>query len=153
TPHERLELARHCADYGERPRTALRLCLEALPQLEHDAEAQPRYHAACFAALIAAGKGRDTGGVDEQERARLRRQCHGWLKDELAARAKQLTGATPAERERVGQALRRWRTAPELAGVRDASALAKMPAEEGKVWRQLWADLDNVLKRSPPSAR
>jgi tetratricopeptide (TPR) repeat protein len=150
---ERLELARHCGDYGERPRTALRLCLEVLPQLEHDPEAQPRYHAACFAALIAAGKGRDTAGVNEQERARLRRQCHGWLKDELAARAKQLAGATPSERERIGQALRQWRTAPELAGVRDTDALAKMPADESKLWRQLWANVDRVLKRSPPSAR
>ena len=35
---------------------------------------------------------------------------------------------------------------PDLAGVRDPEALIKLPQEEQKAWRDLWADVDTLLK-------
>jgi len=54
--------------------------------------------------------------------------------------------------ERIVLALSRWRTDPDLAGVRDAAALAKLPAEEQKAFAQLWADVAASLKKATPKA-
>jgi hypothetical protein len=34
---------------------------------------------------------------------------------------------------------------PDLAGVRDADAHAKLPEAERKAWQALWADVDDKL--------
>jgi hypothetical protein len=48
------------------------------------------------------------------------------------------------------QALRHWREDANLAGVRDADALAKLPEAERADWRKLWADVDAVLQKAAP---
>jgi hypothetical protein len=35
-----------------------------------------------------------------------------------------------------------------LAGIRDAAALAKLPAEDQEACRQLWAEVDALLKQA-----
>ncbi len=47
----------------------------------------------------------------------------------------------------VEEALTRWKADPNLAGVRDADPLAKLPESEQAEWRALWADVESVLKR------
>jgi hypothetical protein len=36
---------------------------------------------------------------------------------------------------------------PDLASVRDAAAVAKLPEERRKQWNKLWADVAAVLKK------
>jgi hypothetical protein len=45
--------------------------------------------------------------------------------------------------------LRHWREDPDLAGVRDADALDKLPEGERGEWRKLWADVDALLQNTP----
>ena len=37
---------------------------------------------------------------------------------------------------------------PDLAGIRDAAALAKLPADEQKAFTQFWADVAALLKKA-----
>jgi hypothetical protein len=42
--------------------------------------------------------------------------------------------------------LRRWQADDDLAGVREAGALAKLPESEREMWQKLWADVDAFVK-------
>ena len=44
--------------------------------------------------------------------------------------------------------LQHWKEDGDLAGIRDPEALAKLPAEEQRVWRALWADVDALLQKA-----
>jgi len=46
------------------------------------------------------------------------------------------------------QSLTPWPT--DLAGIRDAAALANLPADEQKAFTQLWADVVALLKKAGP---
>jgi tetratricopeptide (TPR) repeat protein len=85
-----------------------------------------RYEAACAAALAGCGRGADAGRLPEAEKARLRGQALAWLRAERA-------GAP----ERAGQ----WLDDPDLDGVRDPDALAKLPEAERKEWAAFWDDV------------
>jgi hypothetical protein len=39
-----------------------------------------------------------------------------------------------------------------VAGIRDADALAKLPAAEKKAWRALWAEVDAVVRKAQGSS-
>lgn len=39
-----------------------------------------------------------------------------------------------------------WKHDSDLAGIRDADEVAKLPAEEQKAFIQLWADVAKLLK-------
>jgi hypothetical protein len=41
-----------------------------------------------------------------------------------------------------------WQDDPDLAGVRDNEALARLPGEERKDWEQVWSDVDSLLRRT-----
>jgi serine/threonine-protein kinase len=143
---DRIILARLCYDRGF-PAAAARLYGEAMDAdstvLDHGAP--HRYNAACAAALAAAGRGDDHPTLDDQARVRLRKQALGWLKAERDARALYMRSAPPAARERVAATMRRWREQPDLVGVRDSEALAKLPGDEQKAWRSLWQEIDELL--------
>ena len=85
----------------------------------------------------------------EPERARLQRlaQALKWLRLDLTAWMKRLEAAKPAERAEAQKALARWREEPDLAGLRDAQALDKLPPAERQECRALWSDLDAQLER------
>jgi hypothetical protein len=56
----------------------------------------------------------------------------------------------------VRQTLQHWQHDPDLAGIRDAAGLTKLPEAEREACRRLWADVDALLKRTggpPPPAR
>jgi hypothetical protein len=112
-------------------------------------QAGHRYNAACSAALAGCGKGADAGSLDDKERARLRRQALDWLRADLAAWAGQAAIDKDADRVRVRQKLGHWQRDPDLASLRDAPELAKLPAEEQEACRRLWADVKALLKQAP----
>jgi tetratricopeptide (TPR) repeat protein/serine/threonine protein kinase len=149
-PKERLELARFCGYYRERPRTALRFCLEAFkdePGLADDLEANHRYNAACFAVLAAAGKEKEAGKLADRERADLRQKALAWLRADLTGYANLLEhrkDGLPLVRRRLAL----WLTDADLASVREPASLAALPGPEGPAWRSFWVEVVALHKRA-----
>jgi tetratricopeptide (TPR) repeat protein len=145
---ERLALAQRAYD-TRRYTTAAKLwgdALEADPKLADDRQAQHRYNAACAAALTAAGHSECEPAPSEEAKAKLRERARRWLTAELATWTRLLESAKGQERDAATQALAHWKRDPDLAGVRDAEALAKLPESERKAWQALWADVDHRLR-------
>jgi serine/threonine-protein kinase len=145
---ECLALARLCREHKRLFATAARfygMAFEAQPGLAADLGAAHRYNAASAAALAGCGRGEGAATLDDRERARLRGQALAWLRADLALWAKQAQGNDPQEWAKVRTALAHWRDDPDLAGLRDKDALAKLPEDEGGAWRKLWADVESLL--------
>jgi tetratricopeptide (TPR) repeat protein len=150
TPSERLDLVEWC-QVKKLHHTAAGLYADAFAdaaRLADDLNAGHRYSAACHAALAAAGQGEDAAKLDDKERTRLRQQALAWLRADLALWAKRLETGQFADRVAVQPALRHWQQNRNLAGLRDAAALAKLPAEEHQACTQLWADVAALLKKA-----
>jgi eukaryotic-like serine/threonine-protein kinase len=144
TTGERLGMAAWCQTI-KRNHTATRLYADTFaadPKLAADLEAGQRYNAACAAAMAAAGQHEDA------EKTRLRKQPLDWLRADLALWTKQLESGQPADRAEVPQWLWRWKQETDLAAIRDAAALAKLPVEERTACEQLWTDVAALLKRA-----
>jgi tetratricopeptide (TPR) repeat protein/tRNA A-37 threonylcarbamoyl transferase component Bud32 len=130
-------------------RAAARFYAEAFaadPKLADDLEAAHRYNGACATALAGSGQGKDADTVGDQERAGLRQLALDWLKAELVVRKQQVRSGVPKDRAQAQQKLRHWQRDPDLAGVR-GEALAKLPDAEAAAWKQLWAEVGNLLER------
>jgi serine/threonine protein kinase/Tfp pilus assembly protein PilF len=104
-----------------------------------------RYNAARAGALAAAGQGNDAAGLNDAERARLRRQALHWLRAELTHRTKQRESLSPLSRTELERMLRQWKRVTDLAGVRDKAALSNLPEAERQAWRTFWVDVEDVL--------
>ena len=102
----------------------------------------------CYAALAAAGQGEDAATLDDQERARLRKQALDWLRADLALRNQQIESANPADRANAQQTLRHWQRDRDLAAFRGADALAKLPDAERKDWEALWGRVSHLVDRA-----
>jgi eukaryotic-like serine/threonine-protein kinase len=151
---ERLSLAKLC---GPRKlnHTAAGLYAAAFaadPKLADDMRTGRRYNAACFAALAAAGQGEDAAKLDDNERRRLRQQALDWLKANLTFWGNRFNSGPPQPRPGLVKVLSRWQEDPDLAGIRDAAALAKLPADEQKAFTQFWADVAVMLKKAQTPA-
>jgi tetratricopeptide (TPR) repeat protein len=150
SPGERMAFAWLCQQpYQRRNAVAARFYAEAFaaqPKLAEDLFRQARYNAACANAQAAAGRDRDATKPDEKERARLRGQALAWLQADLAAWA-QLAEHRPEQRPLARQTLAHWQTDADLAGLRDPTALEKLPADERDAWRKLWTEAGALLKR------
>jgi hypothetical protein len=147
---EGLVVAQFCYDKGLHA-AAVRLWKEALdrePKLASDRKNVARYNAACSAALAGCGRSKDDPPPDEAARTRLRDQALQWLAAELAEWSKSLDSGGPQARPLAVQNLQHWKQDPDLAGIRDPDPLKKLPDEEQKAWRALWADVDNLLKKA-----
>jgi serine/threonine protein kinase/Flp pilus assembly protein TadD len=118
------------------------------PKLADDLCAGHRYYAACAAALAAAGRGKDAGGLGDAERVRWRKQALEWLRANLEANDTLLAGRKPEDCGAVRQRLSHWQADPDLAGLRDPAAVAGLPADEREAWRRLWADVEVLLARA-----
>jgi serine/threonine-protein kinase len=118
------------------------------PKLADNLKVQYRYNAACAAALAAAGEGADAAKLDDSVKAKLRAQVLDWLRADVALWTRQLQSGQPADRAAVQPALRHWQQDTDLAGLRDAKALARLPADEQKAFAQLWADVAALLKKA-----
>jgi serine/threonine-protein kinase len=106
-------------------------------------DAGRRYQAACAAALAAGGGVADAR--DAARRAALRKQALTWLREELDGWGRR--AGDPKARPQAEAALRRWRQHPNLAGLRDPDALARLADGERKAWRQFWADVNALASQ------
>ena len=140
--------ARLCVE-RKLPGASVRLWDEAFrldPKLAEDMQAGHRYNAARAAALAGCGQGKDDPPLDETAKARWRKQPLNWLKADLAAWSKVLEKGPPQVRQSISQTVQHWKTDSDLAGLRDEAALAKLPEDEQKACRALWAEVDALLK-------
>jgi serine/threonine-protein kinase len=146
-----------CLDLAERSfvqnhfATAARLYGEALaatPGLTEDLRAGHRFNAARAAAMAGCGNGDDSAALGEPQRKALREQARDWLRLDLAAWAKKVDTGTPADRIQAQQTLSPWQKDPDLAGLRDAEILDRLPPSERDVCRALWEDLAALLRRA-----
>jgi serine/threonine-protein kinase len=122
--------------------------MEIDPKLADDRQAATRYNAACAAALAGCGKGKDNPTPDDASRVKLRRQALDWLNAELAAWSKIIESGSPQPGLIVVSTLKHWQEDSDLAGIRDAAALAKLPQEERALCKRLWADVDGLLSKA-----
>jgi tetratricopeptide (TPR) repeat protein/serine/threonine protein kinase len=137
-----------CRDQ-ERYAAAARLLTEYLaadPKLAASGLLRYRYNTACVAALAGCGKSRDDPAPDEPARAALRRLALDWLNAERGAAAARLDSGTQEGRANVVKTLRRWQQDADLAGVRDEAEVVRLPEEEQKAWRGLWAEVQTLVK-------
>jgi uncharacterized membrane protein YccC len=138
-----------CYDQGHHA-AAVRLWSEAFaadPKLADDREHQNRYNAACSAALAASGRTKDDPLPDPAARDTLRSQALAWLRLELSAWSTAADSATPQTRQVVRQTLQHWKKDADLAGIRDEVDLARLPEADRAACRQLWNDVDGLLKK------
>ena len=148
TNDERVALSRLCT-IKKLYRTSAGLSADAFAadhKLADDLRASHRYNAACFASLAAAGKGEDAAKLDDKEKARLRKQALDWLRADLALWTKLNDSGPPAARAAMLPMMKHWQRDSDLAGIRDAASLAKLPAEERTACEKLWSDVASLLK-------
>jgi hypothetical protein len=112
-----------------------------------------RYDAACCAALAGCGQGKDADKLDDKDRPRLRKQSLGWLRADLAFWTKQAESSKVDDRVIVVQTLKHWQEDADFAGVRDKSALEKLPDAERAEWEKLWADVEALLKHAQEKSK
>jgi Flp pilus assembly protein TadD/predicted Ser/Thr protein kinase len=147
---ERVELAELCR-YKRLYSTSVRFFAEAFAAeagVADDLRDHRRYHAACAAALAGCGAGEYAAAVPDKARASLRKQALAWLHADLAGRARLAEGGSPEDRFEVWKRLGIWQADPSVAGVRDAGALAALPAAERAGWVKLWADVAATRARA-----
>jgi hypothetical protein len=70
------------------------------------------------------------------------------LRADLTLRTKQVETGKPLDRNHLQKTLQHWQRDADLAGVRDAATLAKLPADEREAWQQFWADVAELLKKA-----
>jgi dipeptidyl aminopeptidase/acylaminoacyl peptidase len=138
--------------FDARPLSAARLfagAFAAQPKLAEDLDAQHRFHAALYAALVGSGTGKEAESLDSKERAHWHRQALEWLQADLAAYRKLLEGAKLQNLRVVRKRLQDWQADAALAAVRDSKMLGELPVEEREAWRKLWTDVKELLQGVP----
>jgi tetratricopeptide (TPR) repeat protein len=151
-PGSRADLAEWCCKYRRLPLTSVRLYEDAFAKqksLADDLDARHRFHAACAAALAASGSEAESAKLDDTAKAALRQKAYAWLRaDGLAWMRRHKEGKSG---DLPRQAARVWQECKELAGVRDEASLAKLPEEERRNWRNLWAEMKTLMIRNGES--
>jgi serine/threonine-protein kinase len=148
-PHdndERLAMTGEC-QFTHHPLAGARLLQDAFaadPSRQRQWSGANRIKAARFAALAAGGEGEDAASLDEAARSQWRMRSLQWLKEDLAERmAKQPTSATG--RAALREKLPGYENEPDLAGVRDAAALERLPAEQREACTAFWKDVAEAI--------
>jgi hypothetical protein len=94
------------------------------------------------------GVGLNGANLSKDDRTAWRRQALDWMRADLTARAKPLEGETAVSRELVNLMVANWKTDPELAGLRERSAMHPLSTDERNECLALWHAVDNLLTRS-----
>jgi tetratricopeptide (TPR) repeat protein len=118
------------------------------PKLPEDYQSGHRYNAACAAARAGCGQGNDANQTDARERARLRRQAFEWLRADLAAWRQLLEKDPEKTRPIMQERLQHWQEESDLAGIRGADSLAKLPQAERQEWQKLWEEVEAHRQRA-----
>jgi tetratricopeptide (TPR) repeat protein len=146
-----LNLARFCQLYKDQYATAANFYVDAFAADPKLADEPPhRYMAARAAAAAGTGKGKEVEKLDETAKAKLRQQALDWLKAELAGRP-QFHGGGVKSAVALTKTMPLWLREPDLAGVRDTQALAKLPKAEQEAWQVFWSDVAKLLKQAQGS--
>ena len=69
----------------------------------------------------------------------------------MAAQARLLSSASPAEATAARQVLEVLLGLPVLAGVRNPAALANLPESERRTWQAFWQEVEGLLRRPVPA--
>jgi tetratricopeptide (TPR) repeat protein len=152
---ERLVFADLCRRYKRQYAAAATFYAEGLaanPAAANTPEWQLRFRAATCAAQASAGQGKDAGNLDDEARAKFRRQALLWLQADLDLYDKTLR-TRASERDAfvlllAAKQLGQWPSDAALAGLRDDQVLAGLGAKEQKMWRQLWSQAAELAKKS-----
>jgi serine/threonine-protein kinase len=148
--HERLALLGVC-QFTSRTGAAARLYADAFAtdaRLAEDLRAGHRSNAARAAALAGCGLGEDGAKLSMAERTIWRRQARDWLRADLAACARSLESRSEESRVLVKKVLAKWKSDPDLAGLREPSAMDRLSAGERDECQSLWQAVDHVLRRA-----
>jgi serine/threonine-protein kinase len=108
----------------------------------------PCYYGACCAAMAAAGEGVGADRLEDAELRELRRLAVRWLREELGRQSKQVAASDASSRSGAAARLKYWTVDGWLAAVRDEPAVAKLPADDQKECRKLWADVAALIKKA-----
>jgi hypothetical protein len=81
----------------------------------------------------------------EQDCAHLPKRALDWPRADLAAWTKLADDAK--EHARIRQTLLHWQQDPDLAGIRDPDAVARLPLDEQEACKKLWADVAALLTK------
>jgi eukaryotic-like serine/threonine-protein kinase len=147
---ERLTLAQMCSN-TKRYAAAARFWAEAFevdPASAIDLKTVHRYYAACAASLAGTAQTKDDPLPDEAARSRFRTQARDWLRADLGLRSKQLDTGDATGLVDVRNTLQYWKTDTNLAGIRDAEALARLSEAERKDWKELWVEVEALLAKA-----
>jgi hypothetical protein len=125
-----------------------RKAFEAEPALAEDLKLAHRFNAACFAAMTAAGKGRDSTELMGLQPSEWRGRARAWLRADLATWHRILPVATPEPRALARERLAHWLVDPDLATLRDDEHLAGLPESESRECREIWAEAAALLARA-----
>jgi serine/threonine-protein kinase len=143
---ERLALVGICQSTG-RTRALAKLyaaAFAASPDMGDDIRVNRRTMGALAAACAGCGRGLDAGDLDEAEKAKWRETALQWLRADLLSCSNEAR-KTKTARDRVVKTMTRWEREPDLAGIRESSQIAKLPAGEQKQCLELWRDVSNAL--------
>jgi hypothetical protein len=101
-----------------------------------------------YAARAGVGQREDGPRPDEVARNRSRTQAHDWPRADRGLCSKTRDTGNGEDREVVLQVLEHWTQCGDLAGIRDAIALAELSEPERNEWQAIWAEVEALLKRA-----
>jgi hypothetical protein len=130
---------------------AVRIYAET-PADTHKAEEPPvndfRYHASFYAAMAGCGKGNDVSQLDDQEKARLRKQALAWIRLCLNFVRKSAESDDPDKRRYAVNSLTHGLADPNLVCVRSGPDFEALPPEERAAWAAFWSDMKSARARA-----
>ena len=125
---------------------AYRKAFTLRPALADNLRQAHRYHAARAAVLAGSGQGKDAGDLNAAQRADWRKQALAWLGADLALWTGKRDSGTAEDRKAAQAALQRWQQDADLAFIRDAKELARLPAEEQRACKELWVKVQALVR-------
>jgi tetratricopeptide (TPR) repeat protein len=118
------------------------------PKMADDVAAGHRYKAACYAVLATASEDEDGEKINEKDRAHWRMQALGWLRADLVLLAKLLDNEMEKDRSLAMKKLLSLKEEADFESVRDSDFVARLAEQERTEWRQLWTNLDALIRRA-----
>jgi WD40 repeat protein/Flp pilus assembly protein TadD/tRNA A-37 threonylcarbamoyl transferase component Bud32 len=112
-----------------------------------------REAAARCAAFVAAGQGEDAIRLDDEEKARWRKQACDWLRADLETWRGMLGKGSRNGAAAVADKLELWLKDDDFRTVRGAKALATLPEAERRGWEKLWADVADMVEQAQAKSR
>jgi serine/threonine protein kinase/TolA-binding protein len=104
-----------------------------------------RYNLARAATFLGTGQRSDSAVVDQMDQRSRRQQALAWLRADLTAWNKLLEQDADKFCPTIIERMHLWEADPYFAGVRGDDSLNKLPDAERQPWRQLWADVADLL--------